>query len=91
MKEKTLTDLLKVRDLSDSVQAYMASLVKVTWLMRVQDPPACLMWAEPGAPMDKDRFSFFTRTGKTMERCVWPAVLLHKGGPLLAKGIVQGK
>jgi hypothetical protein len=40
---------------------------------------------------DKDSFKEYTCRGKYLDFVVWPALFLHKGGPLLNKGVAQGR
>jgi hypothetical protein len=40
---------------------------------------------------DKDSFKEYTCRGTYMDFVVWPALFLHKGGPLLNKGVAQGR
>ncbi|CAC5375354.1 unnamed protein product [Mytilus coruscus] len=40
-------------------------------------------------PVDSNKFNKCNRTGIIDEYVVWPALLLHKDGPVLAKGTVQ--
>jgi hypothetical protein len=39
---------------------------------------------------DKNLFKEYTFLGNYFDYIVWPALLLHKDGPLLSKGIAQG-
>ncbi|XP_060554929.1 uncharacterized protein LOC132715857 [Ruditapes philippinarum] len=40
---------------------------------------------------DKDSFKEYTCRGKYLDFVVWPALLLYKGGPMLNKGVAQGR
>lgn len=42
------------------------------------------------SPFEKETFKEYTTRGKFLDFIVWPALYLHKGGPLLAKGIAEG-
>jgi hypothetical protein len=44
-----------------------------------------------GQPIDHNLFSFYTKKGSVVEFVIWPALILHKNGPILSKGVVQGK
>ena len=60
--------------------------------MVVQTPPVeIVVGIQEGQRVDKDLFSFYTRQGEYMDFPVWPCVRLHKDGPLLSKGVVQGR
>ena len=59
--------------------------------MAIQDPPLYLTLdnCKRGQAFNRDIFKEYTRTGPFIEFAVWPAVFLHKDGPLLCKGVVQ--
>ncbi|XP_052794069.1 uncharacterized protein LOC128227498 isoform X2 [Mya arenaria] len=92
---KLQTDTIKrktnLKKLPDGINTFIESSLKSIWLMKVQDPPVVLKWVDPGTKVQTDKFSFYTKKGKTVAQCVWPAVLLHEDGPLMSKGIVQGR
>ena len=60
--------------------------------MRVQDPPVHMKW-DFGEDEDFDTniMRSYTKSGKFVSYVVWPVLYLHENGPLLAKGVVQGK
>lgn len=74
---------------SPKLNAFIAQAVKLVWMMKMQTPPMQLIWAETNAPVDKNKFTFYTKRGDITKQCVWPAVLLHENGPLTSKGVVQ--
>ena len=58
--------------------------------MTLQDPPlAFKIETENYQYFNKDVYKAFTKTGNYVEYIVWPPLLLHAGGPLLAKGVAQ--
>lgn len=58
--------------------------------MCVSDPPLVLEYENlEGKPIDRSIFNLYDRTGSVAEYVVWPALLLHKNGPILAKGTIQ--
>ncbi|KAH3834020.1 hypothetical protein DPMN_107338 [Dreissena polymorpha] len=59
--------------------------------MSVQDPPCVFDEVKTPAPFDTDRYRSYTKWGTTMEYVVWPTMLLNEGGPMLMKGVAQGK
>ncbi|XP_062574366.1 ESF1 homolog [Saccostrea cucullata] len=67
---------------------YVRKCVELCWYMCMQDPPMVIISPERGQEIDKGLFSLHGRRGKTVEVCVWPALLLHDGGPLVCKGYV---
>lgn len=76
---------------SNGINEFVSKSLQCVWLMKVQDPPVVLLWAEQDKAFDKNRFSYYTKKGNTVAQAVWPAVLLYTGGPLVVKGIAQGK
>ena len=44
----------------------------------------------PNVIFNKDLFKEYTTRGYYLDYIVWPALFLHKDGPLLSKGIAQG-
>lgn len=43
-----------------------------------------------GTLLNRDVYQPHTRSGTHVDYVVWPALLLHEGGPVLAKGVAQG-
>ncbi|XP_060073304.1 myosin heavy chain, cardiac muscle isoform-like [Ylistrum balloti] len=71
-------------------EAYMKRCVHISWFMAVQDPKV-KMTAEASTIFDEERYKAYTRKGKQLDYIVWPALHLHEGGPLISKGVAQGK
>ena len=46
-------------------------------------------------PNDKtfntDVYKYYLSTGKILDYVVWPAMYLYEGGPLIMKGVAEGK
>ena len=59
--------------------------------MSVQDPPVILDNMKDRRSFHTEMYKAFTKHGQAVDFYVWPALLLHEGGPLLAKGLAQGK
>ena len=58
--------------------------------MAIQDPVMCIDEGPPvGTKYDKNIYKEFVQSGDTAQYVVWPALYLHKDGPLLYKGVVQ--
>ncbi|XP_060607396.1 uncharacterized protein LOC132759599 [Ruditapes philippinarum] len=74
---------------SADIDSYLSMCIEIGWLMVVQDPPLELLEDAPDR-FDTTTFKDYTRRGRYTEFVVWPALLLHKNGPLLAKGVAQG-
>lgn len=59
--------------------------------MQIQDPPVVFApLAAQGSVLNTNLYKPYTRSGTHVDFLVWPALLLHEGGPVLAKGVVQG-
>ena len=72
------------------VPDYVKKCLYVCWFMTLQDPPlAFKIETENYQYFNKDVYKAFTKTGSYIEYIVWPPLLLHAGGPLLAKGVAQ--
>ena len=60
--------------------------------MCIQDPPVVLMFSgKQGTSFDGQLFTTYTTEGRKVKFIVWPAVLLYNDGPILRKGVAQGK
>eukprot|EP00105_Crassostrea_gigas_P040432 XP_019924580.1 PREDICTED: uncharacterized protein LOC105332510 [Crassostrea gigas] len=70
------------------VLTYVRKCEELCWYMCMQDPPMVIISPQKGQLVDKALFSFHGRSGKIVEVCVWPALLLHDNGPLMFKGYV---
>lgn len=58
--------------------------------MYISDPQLVIEYENvEGKVMDTNKFNKYDRTGTIIEFVVWPVLLLHKNGPVLAKGTVQ--
>jgi hypothetical protein len=58
--------------------------------MCIQDPPLVMEYDNlEGKPVDQSKFNLYDRNGTITEFVVWPALLLHKNDPILAKGVVE--
>ncbi|CAG2209778.1 unnamed protein product [Mytilus edulis] len=69
---------------------YIENCVKICYFAAVQNPPMVIDF-EPGQIFDKQSYREYTRSGTVVEYLVWPVLYLHKGGPILSKGVVQPK
>lgn len=60
--------------------------------MAVQDPKVFIDVEDvSGKKFEDDKYKHYTKTGKVTDYLVWPVLYLHKGGPMLGKGVAQGK
>ncbi|XP_056012439.1 enolase-phosphatase E1-like isoform X2 [Ostrea edulis] len=88
--EMELPTLVKDEDIRSDIRTlmYARKCVELCWYMCMQDPPMVIITPQKGEEIDKGLFSFHGRRGKTVEVCVWPALLLHDNGPLVCKGYI---
>ncbi|KAL3878817.1 hypothetical protein ACJMK2_031145 [Sinanodonta woodiana] len=80
--------------MGNKLSTYASSSVEIVWWMCIQDPPLCMKWTDnenTKEEFDTNLYRFYTKSGKYVDYCVWPVLLLHDGGPVLTKGIAEGK
>ena len=67
--------------------------IAVCWFMTVQDPPVYMDENVPSgnSQFNGEMYKAYTKTGKLYDYIVWPVLYLHKGGPMISKGVAQGK
>ncbi|KAH3833562.1 hypothetical protein DPMN_106874 [Dreissena polymorpha] len=73
---------------------YAEKCVEIIWLMYVHDPPMHLEWLtreQEGTAFKVDAYMPYTRPGTLFDYCVWPVVRMQRNGPVLCKGIAQGR
>ncbi|XP_060556665.1 uncharacterized protein LOC132717249 [Ruditapes philippinarum] len=86
-----LRKINKLPPSSRETDAFVAKTFEIVWLMKIQNPQMETQWQSQDEKCDKDKFTFYTKRGDIVSQTVWPAVLLHKNGPLMSKGILQAK
>ena len=70
--------------------AFTSKCAELCWFMCIQDPPLVMEYDNlERKPVDRSKFNLYDRNGTITEFVVWPALLLHKNGPILAKGVVE--
>ena len=84
--ENELKGKLLTEPVSKEVDAYVRQCIDLVWYMCIQQPPMEIMWAKPGEKINKEVFLFSGKKGKKFKTTVWPAVFLHKDGPLVVRG-----
>ncbi|XP_053389424.1 LOW QUALITY PROTEIN: golgin subfamily A member 4-like [Mercenaria mercenaria] len=73
------------------VSSYTSECLEICWFMVIQDPPVAFApLLRKGSSFNTDLYKPYTSSGTHIEYVVWPALLLHEGGPILAKGVAQG-
>ncbi|CAC5392370.1 unnamed protein product [Mytilus coruscus] len=69
---------------------FFEKCVHLCWSMAIQDP---VMYLDDdlkaGMPLDKNTYKEFVKSGDKVVYVVWPALFLHRNGPLLYKGVAQ--
>ncbi|XP_069131554.1 myosin heavy chain, clone 203-like isoform X2 [Argopecten irradians] len=88
--QEEFTKLKSRGNAGKKTKAYMKKCVQVCWFMTVQDPKVVINHNVTDH-FDEDRFKAYTKKGKQVDYLVWPALHLHEGGPMIGKGVAQGK
>ncbi|XP_052078758.1 myosin-3-like [Mytilus californianus] len=71
-------------------QKFFEKSISLSWLMAVQDPEMYLDGdVEHRTKFDKDHYREYTKSGPLFLCSIWPALYLHKNGPLMIKGVAQ--
>jgi len=74
-----------------AMTAFSTKCLDLCWYMNLHSPPLVLdFYVKAGGKFDKDSFRYYTKSGKKVVFLVWPAMRLHEGGPILAKGVAHG-
>lgn len=69
---------------------FLRKCSELFWFMYISDPQLVIECENlEGKVMDTNKFHKYDRTGTIIEFVVWPVLLLHQNGPVLAKGTVQ--
>lgn len=64
--------------------------VEMCWYMAIQTPPMALMFdMRHMHPFDEKYYKKYMTSGDRFDFLVWPCTLLHKDGPIVAKGIAE--
>ncbi|KAL3878878.1 hypothetical protein ACJMK2_031206 [Sinanodonta woodiana] len=76
-----------------SLSIFAHNCASIIWWMSVQEPPMYLSWVQDNehCAFNKEEYKTYTKPGTHVDYCVWPVVYLQKGGPILCRGIAQGK
>ncbi|XP_052798129.1 uncharacterized protein LOC128230134 [Mya arenaria] len=74
------------------VKDFVEECFNICWLMSIHDPPVVLDEDfQSGGRFDSEIYKAYTKSGPTNDFLVWPAMFLHKGGPVLCKGVAQAR
>ncbi|XP_052277632.1 uncharacterized protein LOC127876414 isoform X2 [Dreissena polymorpha] len=84
---------MNLRACENSIFTYVKACASICWQMRIHQPPVCIDFVEVDdqTPFNTASYKHYTKSGPRIEYVVWPALYLHEGGPLLSKGVAQGK
>ncbi|KAL3878451.1 hypothetical protein ACJMK2_030801 [Sinanodonta woodiana] len=92
LKEKYKDDPVEGCLQHHNVKRYIDKCTDVCWYMSVQDPQLVIDGSKsPDDKFDSIKHREYTKKGPYEDFVVWPALYLHKGGPMLSKGVAQGK
>lgn len=73
------------------IKSFVKECVETCWLMAIQDPPIVICpIPRNGDVLNTEMYKPYMRSGRLIQFVVWPALLLHDSGPVLAKGVAQG-
>ncbi|XP_069131557.1 uncharacterized protein [Argopecten irradians] len=88
-KSNTAGDMVRF-SLLKKTPNFAKTCVNLCWYMRIQNPPMHIDTdIKEGEEINKDFYKNYTQKGERVGFLVWPALFLHKDGPLLCKGVVQ--
>lgn len=60
--------------------------------MQIQEPPVCIDCKVPDdMNFDSSLYKAYTRRGNKVQFIVWPVIYSYKGGPVVMKGVAQGR
>ncbi|XP_069140055.1 uncharacterized protein [Argopecten irradians] len=70
-----------------NIRNYVSKCIEVTWCMCVQDPAMTFdLTKKKGYAFDLSRYQYYRTEGKVMDSLVWPVLLSHAQGAVVAKG-----
>ncbi|XP_052792335.1 uncharacterized protein LOC128226486 [Mya arenaria] len=75
----------------DELKTFIMKCIYVCWMMVVQNPQMVFFVPELGTDVNTSMFKTYTRNGKAVDFIVWPAMMLHKKGSVVCKGVLQPK
>lgn len=76
---------------AQTVPHFLEACLKLCWLMAVQDPP--LVFSPNigrGDVFDTELYKVYLKKGTRVAYVVWPALLQHKEGEVICKGVAEG-
>ncbi|WAQ98487.1 hypothetical protein MAR_022860 [Mya arenaria] len=89
---KVIVEEIELPEVAE-ILAYVRKCVTFCWSARRHDPPVYIDFMEvtDDTLLDLNVYKPYTKKGKLVDYVVWPPIYLHKGGPMLSKGVAQGK
>ncbi|KAH3834009.1 uncharacterized protein LOC127878115 isoform X2 [Dreissena polymorpha] len=73
-----------------AMKPFIKKCLFLCWMMVAQGPQMCFDWStKHGSQFDTNLYRHYMSSGTVVEFVVWPAMYLHKKGPLIAKGVAQ--
>ncbi|XP_052077727.1 uncharacterized protein LOC127715641 isoform X7 [Mytilus californianus] len=94
VKQETIRQIehYKKTGSKNHVIKFVERCTELCWSMVIKAPSMVLVYDQlEGGPIDKNMFTVYTKQGPLIDFVVWPALILHTDGPILAKGAAQGK
>ena len=73
------------------LKPYIKKSIYVSWMMCIHTPPMAIHTSYPGDAFDTRLYKQYTLNGPYVDYIVWPALLLYEHGPVICKGVAQGK
>ncbi|WAQ98873.1 hypothetical protein MAR_023246 [Mya arenaria] len=75
----------------EDLKPFIMKCIYVCWMMVVQNPLMCFFLPKPGTDVNTSMFKVYTKSGRTVDFIVWPAMMLHETGSVVCKGVLQPK
>ncbi|KAL4230135.1 hypothetical protein ACF0H5_010520 [Mactra antiquata] len=84
---------MRIDKSNTNIIKYISKCIDICWSMRRHEPPVYVHFPTDleGLPLDTKLYRPYTKSGKLLHFVVWPVLYLHEGGPLLSKGVAQGR
>ncbi|XP_060601848.1 uncharacterized protein LOC132755070 [Ruditapes philippinarum] len=78
-------------DCIDEIKPFILKCLYLGWMMKVQSPPMVFHKCDMKARFDTNLYKEYLTSGQLVNFVVWPALLLHENGPVVCKGVAEGK
>ncbi|XP_053398949.1 myosin-7B-like isoform X2 [Mercenaria mercenaria] len=90
---KIILEEQNINQHSEAVAAYIRKCMNICWSMCRHMPSMHVDVPDVTGDIhfDTNIYKPYTKSGKYVQYIVWPAVYLHEGGPVLCKGVAQGR